>query len=281
MTTPAHARRTPMVIVARRVLPGKERAFRRWLERLVHEASTAPGYVAADVQEPGTLHPDEWVVVYRFDDAGHLSDWLSSPARATLLREGRDLVAGDAREQVVALSDEPEPVTAVSSARVPPENAQAYRQLHLQAVERLQTFDGFLHSDLYEPVEGVQDDTVVVFAFDSRPHLDAWLRSDVRRELIEPMDALVEGARTVNVVGGFAGWFGPEGEGGVKRWKQAAVVLLALFPTSVGLTVLRGALLPDLPLLPAVFVTNVVGVAILTWLLMPVLTRLLHGWLRR
>ena len=273
-------RSTPTVIVARRPEPGREREFERWLDRLVEAAASAPGCIAAEVQPRNDLHPDEWVVIYRFDDAKRLREWLDSPVRWALLREGEGLVAGETREQVVALTRESEPVTAVSSVRVPPENQAAYRQRHREVVERLQTFDGFLHSDLYEPVEGVQDDTVVVFAFDTREHLDRWLGSDERRDVVGRLDELSEGARTVNVVGGFAGWFADLGTPAVKRWKQASVVLLALFPTSLALNVVRDLLLPDIGLVPGVLMLNVAGVAILTWLLMPVLTRLLAGWLR-
>jgi antibiotic biosynthesis monooxygenase (ABM) superfamily enzyme len=119
-----------------------------------------------------------------------------------------------------------------------------------------------------------------VFGFASRPLLDEWLESDARRSVLAGIDELLEGGRTVNVVGGFGGWFGTEGSAPVKRWKQAAVVLLALFPTALVLTLLRRELLPDLALVPSVALSNIVGVAILSWVLMPVLTQLLSGWLR-
>lgn len=281
MPSPSADRRTPTVVVARTVVPGRERDFQRWVERLVAAASEAPGYVGAEVQPPDDLHPDEWVIVYQFDDPDRLSAWLEAPERAALLAEGADLVAGPAREQVVALAPERAPVTAVSSVRVRQGSEETYRELHREVVKRLQTFDGFLHSDLYEPIPGVQDDTVVVFAFDTREHLDRWLRSDERREILEQMDEHAEGARTVNVVGGFAGWFAPEGAPAGKRWKQAAVVLLALYPTVLALSALRDALLPGLPFAPSVLLVNVITVALLTWVLMPVLTRRLDGWLRR
>jgi hypothetical protein len=47
------------------------------------------------------------------------------------------------------------------------------------------------------------------------------------------------------------------------------------------LTLLRRAVAPDLPLVVGVLVTNVAGIAILTWMLMPALTRRLAAWLRR
>ena len=53
------------------------------------------------------------------------------------------------------------------------------------------------------------------------------------------------------------------------RWKQATIVLLALFPTALTLSLIRRWLLPDLPLVPTVFISNVLGIAVLTWFLMP------------
>jgi antibiotic biosynthesis monooxygenase (ABM) superfamily enzyme len=280
-TTSRPDRRTPTVVVARRVLPGHEREFQRWVRRLLDAAADAPGYVGSELQPPDDLHPDEWIVLYQFQDADTLSAWLDSATRTELIARGAHLIDGDAREQVVALVPERDPVTAVSSVRVRPGQLDAYRALHDELVERLRTFDGFLRCELFEPVDGVQADTVVVFSFDDRRHLDAWLGSDDRREILERMAPIVEGDRTVNVVGGFAGWFTPVGVPGVRPWKQATAVLLALFPVSLATTVVRQAVAPDLPTVPAVLVANVVGVAALTWLIMPRLTRRLDGWLRR
>jgi antibiotic biosynthesis monooxygenase (ABM) superfamily enzyme len=271
----------PTVIVARTVLPGRERDFERWFARLRAAAAGAPGFVAADVQTPDGLHPQDWVIVYQFTDSGTLAAWLSSPERAALMTEGAELVSGPAREQVVALAPQTDPVTAVSSVRVRPGNEAGYRALHEEMLAEIQTFEGFLRSDLFEPVEGVQADTVVVFAFDSREHLDRWLRSGERRAILHRMEPYVEGLRTLNIVGGFAGWFPPPGAPSVKRWKQAAVVLLALFPITLSFGALRNALLPDLDWVLGVFLGNLIGVALLSWVLMPFLTRLLSGWLRR
>jgi antibiotic biosynthesis monooxygenase (ABM) superfamily enzyme len=49
----------------------------------------------------------------------------------------------------------------------------------------------------------------------------------------------------------------------------------------MALGVVRSALYPDLTDPLAVLVGNVVGVAILSWLLMPVLTQRFDTWLRR
>lgn len=274
------ARTIPTVVVARTPAPGREAEFEAWLRRLLAAARDAPGHVSSDLQPPNDVHPGEWVILYQFADAGSLAAWLDSPERESLLHDGGDLVTGSAREQVVALAQAPEPVTGVASFVVRPGEEHRYAEFHARLVERLSAFPGFLRSEVFEPVAGVQDETVVVFSFDSREHLDAWLASDERRAMLAEIEPYVVGERTVNVVGGFAGWFGGQGPA-VKRWKQASVVLLALFPTALVLTVLREWLLPDVHWVLGVLIGNVLGVVVLSWVLMPFLTRVLDDWLRR
>ena len=87
----------------------------------------------------------------------------------------------------------------------------------------------------------------------------------------------------MNVVGGFGGWFPaqPSRPGGPKRWKQAVAVLIALFPTVLAITLVRGELAPEMNVVLAVLVGNVISVAILSFLLMPWLTKKLEPWLNR
>ncbi len=240
-----------------------------------------PGHLGSDVQPPGPDHPGEWVIVYQFDSQPELDRWLESPRRSELLAEGAALTAGDARVQRVASTLGARPVTAVASVEVRDGQWDAFERDYERLYETLETFDGFLRAELFPPVEGVQDATVIVFSFQNRDQLDAWLTSDARREGLARLDEHIQGERQVNVVGGFGGWFsfGPRQ---VKTWKQATVVLLALYPTVLVLNELFGWLLADdFPYLLSVFVGNVAGVAILSWILMPRLTSALDGWLRR
>ena len=64
----------------------------------------------------------------------------------------------------------------------------------------------------------------------------------------------------------------------ITRAQNAAEVPLQ---TALALTLVRRWLLPDVGLVLGVLLGNVFGVIILSWVLMPVLTRWLDGWLRR
>jgi antibiotic biosynthesis monooxygenase (ABM) superfamily enzyme len=270
----------PTVVVARAPAPGREAEFEQWLRRLVAAARLAPGHVHSDIQPPTDIHPGEWVILYQFEDAESLNAWLTSETRDSIVAEGGELMLGTTREQRVALAHHPEPVTAVASFSVEPGYEHLYAEFHERLVERLGHFPGFIRSEMFMPIDGVQDETVVVIAFDDRAHLDAWLESDERRHLLAEIDPYIEGDRTLNVVGGFAGWFGRPGMADVKRWKQASVVLLAILPVSLVITALRLWLLPDINWAIGVVIGNVIGVIALSWVMMPFLTRLLAGWLR-
>ena len=275
---------TPTVVIARRVHPDSESEFQAWDGRIREAASRYPGFVASDVQPPNHAHPGEWVTVYSFDTAPRLETWLSSAERAVLMEEVAPLLDGDAREQRVAgWRVTPEPVTLVLSQRIQPRDREEFVALHEDAVDRLAQFPGFLGSELLPPVEGVQEDLIIVASFASRRDLDEWLDSDSRREWLNLIDDLVEGERTLNVVGGFGGWFPAQSSQtqGPKRWKQAIAVFIALFPTVLLITLVRGAIAPDMNIVLAIFVGNVLSILALTYLLMPPLTRLLGGWLSR
>ena len=272
---------TPTIVVSRRVLPGREREFERWNDRIRAAAEAFPGHLGSEAQPPSEAHPDEWMIVYRFATAEQLDAWMESAERRRLIEEGNQLLAGPVREQRMVQTDPRSAVTAVMSQRVAPDNHLAFRRAHAEITLVMRDFDGFLACELIEPVAGVQDDHVVVFSFDSRRNLDRWLHSSERQRVLRLIEPLIEGERTLNVVGGFAGWFSTETGREPPRWKQAVTVLIALFPTTFVLSLVQRAWFAEVPWIPALFVSNVVGIAVLTWMLMPLVTRLLSPWLER
>lgn len=271
----------PTVIVARRVRLGSENAFAHWHDQIQAAAKTYPGYVDSELQPPDTAHPDEWVTVYSFATASQLEAWLTSPRREELNLEALPLLDGPVREQrIAALRTAPEPVTVLLAANHTGESPGLLGVVR-GGRHRLEASDGFLGSNVFPPVDGVQEEFVIVASFASRPDLDTWLKSDSRRAWLDDVGGFIEGRRTMNVVGGFGGWFPavPRGTQGPEKWKQGAVVLLALFSTALIITLLRIELAPDMNVVLAVLVGNVLGVAALTFFLMPALTRRLAPWL--
>jgi antibiotic biosynthesis monooxygenase (ABM) superfamily enzyme len=274
-------RRSPTVLVARRVTPGKEAAFAEWMARMIQAAQSADGHVASDVQRPDSTHPGEWMIVYRFESSDSLDVWLNSSVRQQLMEEGSDLITSPPREQVFAAVASDPGVRMVTSYLLKDGGEPTHREVHDDILAELDNYPGFRSREILEAVAGIQSETVVILTFDDEPSLRSWLESDERQQLLTRLDPHIEGTYTTNVLGGFAGWFTFEGSAEPPRWKQALVVLTALFPISLLITFIRSELWPNAPMVFAVFIGNVIGISILTWVVMPPLTRRLAGWLRR
>lgn len=272
----------PTVIVSRRALPSQVDGFEAWLREIQSMAGTFPGHLGSELQPPSEAHPGEWVTVYRFDTQSELDRWLGSTERAALLRQGEALTDGPTREQRVSRpSETSDVVTAVMSQRIRPENVARFREAEAKIAGAMGRFPGFLSLEHSPPVSGVQDDYVVSFSFASRTDLDRWLESETRQEVLALVEPFIEGERTLSVIGGFGGWFVAETEQAPRLWKQAVSVLIALYPTTVTLSLVQQQWFADVPWVPALFVSNVVGIAALTWLLMPRLTKWIQPWLER
>lgn len=63
------------------------------------------------------------------------------------------------------------------------------------------------------------------------------------------------------------------------RWKMAVATLVGVYPTSILLALTVGPLTSRLPFLLGSLIFAAVMVALLTWVVMPLVTRLLHSWL--
>jgi antibiotic biosynthesis monooxygenase (ABM) superfamily enzyme len=65
------------------------------------------------------------------------------------------------------------------------------------------------------------------------------------------------------------------------RWKMAVVTLCGVFPASLLLAFAVAPWLTDLPVIARIFINAALMVALLTWIVMPVLTKMLKTWLKR
>src|SRR5882762_8710326 len=64
------------------------------------------------------------------------------------------------------------------------------------------------------------------------------------------------------------------------RWKMAVATFIGVFPLAMILTLTIGPIIREWPFVLRNAVFNACVVALLSWVVMPVVTRLLHGWLQ-
>ena len=267
------------VIVAQRVKTGRVEDFRRWQDDLNRTVAGFAGFLGTEVATP-SAEDQESTVIYRFDCKPHLEAWLDSSERKELLGRGADLFDGPASQQVVVGESDEDLVTVVVTHPVDPERETEFVAWQERVFDAMGTFAGFRGSQLFRPVSGVQDEWTSMFRFDSHQHLDDWLGSSVRRKLLESGEHFqtFELRRLSNP---FGSWF-DFGGGGAEEpaaWKTALSVLVGLYPTVVLLTLAISEIWPDGELWETLLLGNVLSVSLLTWVVMPIVTRALHFWL--
>lgn len=268
------------VVVAQPMKRGHDQDVRRWQEDVNRIVAAFTGYLGNDVAASGDA--DEWTVIYRFDSKPHLMSWLASPERDEVLGRGADLFDGPASQHVLIRDNDAEMVTVVVSHPVDSADQDAFLAWQGRVTDAERQFPGFRGAELFRPVAGVQDEWTALYRYDTDEHASAWLESDERKQLLQ------EGKRFKDfelhrISSPFGSWFAPPGGdekgGGPAHWKTALSVLVGLYPTVVLLTLAISEIWPGAQLWESLLVGNICSVLLLTWVVMPVVTRALRFWL--
>jgi uncharacterized protein len=275
------AERSPAtVVIAQRIKHGREGDVRRWQEDVNQAVAGFDGYLGNDVAP--SAGGGEWTVVYRFDSKPHLESWLSSQQRDELISRGTGLFDGPASQNVLIREDDAEPVTVVVSHPVDPADEDAFLAWQERVTDAEQGFDGFRGAELFRPVAGVQDEWTALYRFDSDEHLDAWLESPERQQLLDEGKRF-EDFSLKRISSPFGSWFAPSGGEGSgeapAQWKTALSVLVGLYPTVVLLTLAISEIWKKAELWESLLIGNILSVSLLTWVVMPIVTRALRFWL--
>jgi antibiotic biosynthesis monooxygenase (ABM) superfamily enzyme len=277
---PAEALAT--VIIGQRVHDETWRAFEAWQTRMNEAASEFPGFVGAEVTPPTALQPD-WVVVYRFDSVVHLQNWLNSSARQDFLDRGAVYFDGPATQQVLTCGHQPPPalVTVVVTHRVKEKDTRAFLawQERITAAER--EFPGFRGTELFRPVEGMQEEWTTLYRFDSAASLDAWLSSDQRQQLLEEGKKF-DDFQLRTIENSFGNWFAFDGHGHEaappSNARTSLAVWVGLYPTVMLLSLGMAELLPVLPLWQSLLIGNLVSSFVMSYVTMPRYVNPVLGW---
>lgn len=142
-------------------------------------------------------------------------------------------------------------------------------------------FPGYLGSNVIRP-SGPDDEFQIVFKFDHASNMKRWEESQERRLwLRKSRDLLVEKEK-VRVLTGLETWFtlpSKDGEPSSPRYKMAVVTWLAVFPTVLVIFTLFGPVLNLLPTVLRALVFTLTMVTLMTYVIMPRMTRLFSFWL--
>jgi antibiotic biosynthesis monooxygenase (ABM) superfamily enzyme len=185
-------------------------------------------------------------------------------------------------EFVTADSRSSEPVTVVVTRRVKPGRETDYEAWLTQLLRDVAALPGYLGTTVHRPPPGGPRNYTSVFRFDSVDHLRGFEDSEVRRRALASVGALVEEDAAWQQLTGLEFWFSAPAGTLVpqpSRPRMALLMIVVVYGLVLSIGQVVALVLGDAPAPLRLLVTIIIEVALLTWVIMPRLTRLLSRWI--
>jgi uncharacterized protein len=176
------------------------------------------------------------------------------------------------------------PITATVARRIKPGHEAAFEEFLAGIGGAARAFPGYQGSVVFRPACGASGAYRIVYRFDSPAHLRGWLDSDEHAAWMERAAPHVAGPMRTGTefLTGLESWFTLPTQPGAPPpppYKMAVLTWVTIFPLITLVIVVSAPVIRGLPLVPKLAVTTLVTVALMTWVVMPRVTRLLRGWL--
>ena len=174
------------------------------------------------------------------------------------------------------------PVTATVTRRVKPGHETFYEQFLAGIIAAASTFPGHLGVEVFRPESATAGEYRTVYRFDTAEHLRAWLDSGEHAAWLERAEPHVLGPVRTSFVTGLESWFTLPGQPAAAApppYKMALLTWITIFPLITAVVAVTGPPLKQLPLAMRLAITTALTVSLMTWVVMPRVTRLLRGWL--
>ncbi|MEO1386377.1 MAG: antibiotic biosynthesis monooxygenase [Cyanobacteria bacterium J06634_6] len=174
-------------------------------------------------------------------------------------------------------------VTAVITHQVRSGRETGYEEWLKGIAAAARQFEGHLGANILRPQPGATPNYIIVLQFESSAHLDTWLTSEVRNDWIERVQPLIQEQESIQVLTGLEAWFQlPQQSSSYKppkHYKQAILVWVGVMIVSLLVSPLVAPLLAPLPWILRVAINVAITVSLLSYGIMPYLTRWFKGWL--
>lgn len=183
------------------------------------------------------------------------------------------------------------PVTVAVSRRADPARTGEMVAWMRAGTALAESFPGFLGAGFVRSAPGSAE-WHVMYRFADADTLRGWEDSPQRHWWLSSAQGIVEHTRVERRTG-IEGWFDrpvdhvvetvgvaePAAPAAPPRWKQAVTIWLAFFPLSLTATLLTARFVADVPLAGRTLLMTLVLTPLMTYLVLPRITRALHWWL--
>lgn len=174
-------------------------------------------------------------------------------------------------------------VFRVVRRRARPGCERAYEALVQAMFADARTFPGYLAAELIPP-DAPGGEYQIIQRFATSADLERWNASTQRAAWHERLRPVADGDPEYRLLHGLDAWFAPTAvpaHAPPPRWRMTVVSWLGIFPTVAILLAFVAPLLAPLPFLLRTALLTALVAVLMSYVIMPRLTRWMGGWLRR
>jgi len=167
--------------------------------------------------------------------------------------------------------------------RAKPGCTQAYEALIRAMFEDARRFPGYLSAKLIPP-ETPDGEYQIIQQFSTESEMDRWSRSEERASWMEKLAPVAEGDPEYRILNGLDAWFAPAAVPVGKtppRWRMTFLSWVGIYPTVAFLLTFIAPHLEFLSSMMRIAVITMLVAILMSYVIMPRLTRWLGWWLRR
>lgn len=211
-----------------KVKPNKENEFMKWHESLSLTLSKTPGFISETITYPKPPLEPDWIILQHFQSRESAQSWLESDPCKELFKEASSFV--DGLENVYLIEENNGFVTATISTIVDYNDENKFLNWNKKIEREESKFPGFIGHKLKRPIPGVNKAWTTIVTFDSNDNIDKWLKSNVRRKLIQELNEIKAKFELSKTYSGFNFWSEACKVNKNALWKENMIVLLMLYP---------------------------------------------------
>ncbi len=253
------------------------------LVELMMAGASSIGFINAEVTPSQSGKLNEWVLVQRYQSKAHSQAWLDSKDSQRILSAIRGLPTEQGVEMTHETSGKIDTLGSITMAiatEILSGQEHNYSMLECQLQAAQARFKGYMGVHILPPLSPSQRMWVTLVRFDTTEHMELWMNSSERRELLEKAKPFVKSTDIKRVAGSFPGWIPTDANGNSPpNWKAGLLVLLGLYPIVTFEIRYFLPMISSVPTAPKDLIANAVSVMLTTWITMPLFVKWFGGWL--
>lgn len=173
-------------------------------------------------------------------------------------------------------------VSVVVRRRIRPDLVEDYEEWLAGVIAAAKTFEGHQGAQVLRPRDPATQDYILLFRYATPEQLEAWETSETARDWIKRGEAFTVGDAQVQTINGLEFWFQVPNRSSRQpppKYKMVIATVIGLYPLILFLVPNLATALQSLPRPLAVLVSTICTILLMSYVVMPLVTRGLSRWL--